>query len=57
MEFLGASPHRWECYQDFVGIMTAFNRFYGLGSFTFKEIDKYLWSNGGEPLLWQPRQP
>jgi hypothetical protein len=48
--FLGAKPDRWERYQEFVNIMTKFIEFYGLGSFTFKEIDKFLWLYGGESL-------
>jgi hypothetical protein len=28
----------------FLDVMTKFKSFYGLGSFTFKEIDKFLWS-------------
>jgi hypothetical protein len=35
-------------YPAFREVMTAFRDFYGLGSFTFKEIDKFLWSYGGK---------
>jgi hypothetical protein len=28
--------------------MSRFREHYGLGSFTFKEIDKFLWLHGGE---------
>jgi hypothetical protein len=37
-------------YPDFVRIVTDFQRFYGLTSFTFKQLDKFLWSQGGELL-------
>jgi hypothetical protein len=29
--------------------LIAFRDFYGLGSFTFKDIDKFLWSERGTP--------
>ena len=47
--FLSANPDLWDYYQEFVGIMTAFRDFYDLRSFTFKEIDKFLWSQGAAP--------
>jgi len=36
-------------YPTFREVMTAFQDRYGLGSFTFKEIDKFLWSEGAAP--------
>lgn len=41
-------PDDWTRYQDFVNLMSRFREHYGLGSFTFKEIDKFLWLHGGE---------
>lgn len=38
----------WE-YPKFCEVMTAFRDRYGLGSFTFKEIDKFLWSEKDSP--------
>ncbi|MGB9456265.1 MAG: hypothetical protein WCB12_09495 [Bryobacteraceae bacterium] len=35
-------------FGSFREVTTAFRDFYGLGSFTFKEIDKFLWSCSGE---------
>jgi hypothetical protein len=34
-------------YPDFRKAMDAFRKHYGLGSFTYKEIDKFLWLYGG----------
>ncbi len=34
-------------YAEFCGAMNAFRNAYALGSFTFKEIDKFLWLYGG----------
>lgn len=33
-------------YPQFCVVMTAFREQFGLGSFTFKQIDEYLWSQG-----------
>lgn len=33
-------------YSQFCLVMTAFREQFGLGSFTFKQIDKFLWSQG-----------
>jgi hypothetical protein len=33
-------------YSDFLGVMTRLSKRYGLDSFTFKDIDKFLWSEG-----------
>jgi hypothetical protein len=33
-------------YEKFVAIVTAFRAHYGLDRFTFREIDKFLWSSG-----------
>ena len=35
-------------YPEFYGLMTRFRDHYGLRSFTFKDIDKFLWLYGGE---------
>ena len=35
-------------YQSYVAIIKAFQHFYGLNSFTIKNIDKYLWQLGKE---------
>jgi hypothetical protein len=45
-EFLGSKPDLWDYYKEFVRTMTAFRDFYKLGSFTFKQIDKFLWLEG-----------
>lgn len=45
---LGRSPYRWEHYGEFVAAMAAFRDFYGLGSCSFKEIDKFLWWYGND---------
>ena len=37
-------------YPEFHGLMTRFRDHYGLRSFTFKEIDKFLWLHGGEKV-------
>lgn len=37
-------------YPQFCVVMTAFREQFGLGSFTFKEIDKFLWSQG--EVIW-----
>jgi hypothetical protein len=44
--FLGSKPDLWDYYKEFVKTMTAFRDFYNLGSFTFKQIDKFLWLEG-----------
>ena len=35
-------------YQSYTDVILAFRKFYGLDSFTVKEIDKYLWQLGKE---------
>ena len=35
-------------YQSYLTIIRAFQQFYGLNTFTIKEIDKYLWQLGKE---------
>ena len=37
-------------YPRFFKVMGEFRSFYKLGSFSFKEIDKFLWTEGGELL-------
>ena len=39
----------WNYYPEFVELMTKFKEFYGLGSFSFKDIDKFLYAHGGTP--------
>jgi hypothetical protein len=41
------SADHWT-YAEFRGAMDAFRMRYRLGSFTFKEIDKFLWLYGGD---------
>jgi hypothetical protein len=48
-KFLSAHGGLWNCYPEFVALMTAFRDCYSLGSFSFKEIDKFLWKYGGKP--------
>jgi len=43
---LGSHPDLWDYYEQFVKTMAAFRDFYRLGSFTFKQIDKFLWLEG-----------
>ncbi len=38
----------WD-YPNFLEVMVFFRNFYNLGAFTFKEIDKFLWSEDGTP--------
>lgn len=45
--------YRYELREDYVRyteIIDLFRKFYGLDQFTFKEIDKFLWSYGREIL-------
>jgi hypothetical protein len=46
---IGTNPHLWEHYAEFLRTMTAFREFFGLQSFSFKEIDKFLWRYGVKP--------
>ena len=46
-KFFNANADLWACPR-FREVMTAFRDRYGLGSFTFKEIDKFLWLYGGK---------
>jgi hypothetical protein len=39
---------RYLGYPVFLRIVTAFRDFYGLNSFTFKQLDKFLWEKGPE---------
>jgi len=43
-----AHDELWD-YPKFLQIMSSFRDHYGLGSFTFKEIDKFLWLEGEGP--------
>jgi hypothetical protein len=48
-KFLPISGELWNHYPEFVTLMTAFRNFYDLRSFSFKDIDKFLWKHGGSP--------
>jgi hypothetical protein len=48
-KFLNAHGDLWNCYPEFVALMSAFRDSYGLGSFNFKEIDKFIWAHGEKP--------
>lgn len=39
-------PDLWECYADFKDLISRFRTLAGLESFTFKEIDAFLWKYG-----------
>jgi hypothetical protein len=41
-------PDNWTHYREFAVLMNRFRDFYNLRSFTFKEIDKFLWLSGEE---------
>lgn len=41
-------PDNWTHYREFVVLMNQFRDFYNLRSFTFKEIDKFLFLSGEE---------
>ena len=41
-------PDDWTGYREFVDLMNQFRDFYNLGSFTFKNIDKFLYQYGAE---------
>jgi hypothetical protein len=41
-------PDNWAHYREFVSLMNRFRDFYNLRSFTFKDIDKFLFLSGGE---------
>jgi hypothetical protein len=47
--FLRPKGNLWDHYPEFVKLMSDFRDFYRLGQFTFKDIDKFLWSAGEEP--------
>ena len=44
-------PDNWTHYREFLALMNRFRDFYNLRSFTFKEIDKFLFLSGEE--LWK----
>jgi hypothetical protein len=44
----GWRPDNWTHYREFAVLMSRFRDFYTLRSFTFKEIDKFLFLSGGE---------
>jgi hypothetical protein len=46
-EFFGTGEDRWR-YSEFRRLITIFRDSYGLGSFSFKEIDKFLYTYGGK---------
>ncbi len=41
-----ASPYNWTKYREFKKLIEAFRDRYKLGSFSFKEIDMFLWKYG-----------
>jgi len=41
-------PDNWTHYREFLALMNRFRDFYNLGSFTFKQIDKFLFLSGEE---------
>jgi hypothetical protein len=43
-KFLGTKPWLWDYYQEYVQMMTDFRMEYKLASFSFKDIDKFLWT-------------
>jgi hypothetical protein len=45
-EFFGTGEDRWR-YSEFRRLITVFRGTFGLGSFSFKEIDKFLYTYGG----------
>ena len=49
VKFLPASGELWNRYPEFVTLISAFRNFYNLESFSFKEIDKFLWKHGVAP--------
>jgi hypothetical protein len=51
----GWRPDNWTHYREFAVLMSRFRDYYSLGSFTFKEIDKFLYSSGEE--LKESRSP
>jgi hypothetical protein len=46
--FFKTNADLWD-YPKFREVIIAFRDHYGLGSFTFKDIDKFLWFEGGTP--------
>jgi hypothetical protein len=49
-------PHLWD-YPKFHGIVVTFRDAHGLGTFTFKEIDKFLYLQGEPKSLPIPDEP
>ncbi len=39
----------WDHYHEFLALVTGFRDYCGLQAFTFKQIDKFLYQEGGEP--------
>jgi hypothetical protein len=48
-------PDNWTHYGEFLFLMNRFKDFYNLRSFTFKQIDKFLWLSGEKPRKADPR--
>jgi len=46
---LGANPYLWDRYPEFVALVSAMQRRFGLGAFSFKDIDKFMWKYGVDP--------
>jgi hypothetical protein len=38
----------WDHYHEFLTLVAGFRNYYGLEAFTFKEIDKFLYREGGK---------
>lgn len=54
-EIFHSHPDLWD-YGKFRDVMIAFRTAYGLSSFTFKDIDKFLWDQGGKRFAVDPAQ-
>jgi hypothetical protein len=48
LPFPRPSGYLWDHYHEFLTLVTAFHDHYELGSLTFKQIDKFLYQEGGE---------
>lgn len=47
---LGSNPDLWTLYPEFVELITRLQRRYQLEAFSFKDIDKFLWKHGRDPM-------
>jgi len=48
LPFPRPSGYLWDQYHEFLTLVTAFRDHYELGSLTFKQLDKFLYQEGGE---------